>query len=150
MLAKILRNTRLLAAASVLALSAAFGAPAADAAVVRGVKVTKGPGWVRVTVQAGGAHFTVKELPVGASAYRSIAIDIPGSSIAAGLEPKSKLPVNEGLVGQVRVTQHGSGVRIYVDVIAYPKYRVAHGNGDVVVGIDAYHMRGKDAITPVR
>lgn len=56
MLAKISGKFRALAAASVLALSAFVCAPA-DAAVVRGVKVTKGHGWVRVTVDAPGAAF---------------------------------------------------------------------------------------------
>ena len=141
MLAKIFgKNFRSLAAASVLAMSAAFCAPAADAATVRGVHVTKGQGWVRVTVDAPGASYSIKLLPVGTSAYRSLAIDIPGSSIAGGLEPKNKVAVNQGLVGQVRVTQLGSTVRIYVDVIAYPKYKVANSGGRIVLGIDSAHM----------
>ena len=147
MLAKISRNFRALAAASVLALSAIFCAPA-DAATVRGVKVTKGHGWVRVTVDAPGASYSVKELPVGDAAYRSIVIDIPGSFIAGGLEPKNKVQVNEGLVGQVRVKQWGGTVRVYVDVIAFPKYKVAHSNGQVVIGIDTAHMRTGTALRP--
>lgn len=79
---------------------------------------------------------SVKELPVGDAAYRSIVIDIPGSYIAGGLEPKNKVAVNEGLVGQVRVKQWGGTVRVYVDVIAFPKYKVAASGGQVVVGID--------------
>lgn len=142
MLAKIFgKNFRSLAAASVLAMSAAVCAPAADAATVHGVHVTKGQGWVRVTVDAPGASYSIKQLPVGKSAYRSLAIDIPGSSIAGGLEPKNKVPVNQGLVGQVRVTQLGSTVRVYVDVIAYPKYKVAHSGGSIVLGIDSSHMQ---------
>ena len=120
---------------------------AANAAVVRGVSVTKGKGWVRVTVNAPGAGFRVHELPVGSAAgYRSIAIDVPNSYIAGGLEPKSRVPVNEGLVAQVRVKQLGGTVRVLVDVIAFPKYTWGHGPGGFSLGLHPYHMREGDPL----
>src|ERR1017187_5727295 len=148
MLATISYKLRALAAASVLALGAAFCAPAADAATVHGVHVTKGAGWVRVSIDAPGASYSVRELPVGDAAYRSIAIDLPDSYIVGGLEPKNKVAVNSGLVGQVRVKQLGSTVRVYIDVIAFPKFTIANVGGNLLIGIDTYHMRGKDAISP--
>ena len=120
----------------------ACGASSAQAAVVRGVHVTKGKGWVRVTVDAPGASFSVKELPVDRSAdYRSIAIDVSGASIAGGLEPKTRVPVNEGLVSQVRVKQWHGNVRVLVDVIAFPRYSTSQEGGALVLGVDTYHMR---------
>lgn len=120
----------------------------ANAAVVSGVSVTKGHGWVRVNVHAPGGSFRVHELPVGPSAYRSIAIDIPNSSIAGGLEPKRVVPVNEGLVAQVRVKPMGGFVRVYVDVVAFPKYQIGREGGDFVIGINPYHMRSGNPIAP--
>lgn len=132
------------------ALSAAgvLCAPQADAAVVNGVSVTKGKGWVRVNVNAPGGSFRVHELPVGTSAYRSIAIDIPASYIRGGMEPKPRLPVNEGLVAQVRVKQMGGTVRVLVDVVSFPKYQTGYQNGQFVLGKDPYHMRNGNPIAP--
>ena len=148
MLATISLKLRALAAASVLALGVAFCAPVADAATIRGVHVTKGQGWVRVSVDAPGAPYSIRELPVGGAAYRSIVIELPGSYIAGGLEPKNKVPVNQGLVGQVRVKQMGGSVRVYIDVIAFPKYKVSNVGGNLMIGIDSANMRSQDAITP--
>ncbi|MBT9585154.1 AMIN domain-containing protein [bacterium] len=120
----------------------------ANAAVVQGVSVTKGAGWVRVSVNAPGGSYRVHELPVGTSAYRSIAIDVPNSSIVGGLEPKNRVPVNEGLVAQVRVKQMRGFVRIYVDVVSFPKYQTGHEGGHFVLGMDAYHMRNGNPIAP--
>jgi len=134
-----------LAAVALVAL-AASSSPSANAATVNGVSVVKGKGWVRVSISAPGASYSVKELPVNGSGYRSIVIDVPGSSIRAGLEPKSRVPINEGLVAQVRVTQHGSGVRVYVDVLSFPKYRVSQGGGEFNLAMDSYKMRDGDPI----
>lgn len=120
----------------------------ANAAVVQSVSVTKGAGWVRVSVNAPGGSYRVHELPVGTSAYRSIAIDVPNSSIVGGLEPKNRVPVNEGLVAQVRVKQMRGFVRIYVDVVSFPKYQTGHEGGQFVLGMDAYHMRSGNPIAP--
>jgi hypothetical protein len=121
----------------------AMCATSAQAAVVRGIHVTKGHGWVRVSVDAPGGSFRVKELPLDRSSdYRSIAIDVPGSSIAGGLEPKTRVPINEGLISQVRVKQMNGTVRVLVDVIAFPRYRVAHEGSSLVLGLDVSHMRG--------
>jgi hypothetical protein len=120
----------------------------ANAAVVHGVSVTKGAGWVRVSVNAPGGSYRVHELPVGTSAYRSIAIDVPNSSIVGGLEPKNRVPVNEGLVAQVRVKQMRGFVRIYVDVVSFPKYQTGRDGGSFVLGMDAYHMRNGNPIAP--
>ncbi|MFN8610289.1 MAG: hypothetical protein U0931_22320 [Vulcanimicrobiota bacterium] len=120
----------------------------ANAAVVSGVSVTKGKGWVRLNIHAPGGSFRVHELPVGTSAYRSIAIDIPNSSIVGGWEPKQRLPVNEGLVAQVRVKQMGGYVRVLVDVVSFPKYQTGFNNGNFVLGMDPYHMRNGNPIAP--
>ena len=120
----------------------------ANAAVVSGVSVTKGHGWVRVNVHAPGGSFRVHELPVGTSAYRSIAIDIPNSSIVGGLEPKQVVPVNEGLVAQVRVKPMRGFVRVFVDVVSFPKYQTGMNGGNFVIGLDAYHMRNGNPIAP--
>jgi len=120
----------------------------ADAAAVHSVSVTKGPGWVRVNVHAPGGNYRVHELPVGNSAYRAIAIDVPGGYIAGGLEPKNKVPVNSGLVAQVRVKQMRGFVRVYVDVIAYPKYSYSYSGGSLVLGMDANTMRSGNPIQP--
>ena len=96
---------------------------AATADVIHNVTATEGPDWVKINVL--GAHsYSVKHLPPGSSNYRSIAVDLHGARIAGGLEPKAVLPVDFGLVGQVRVRQFGSTVRVYVDVINWPDYRV--------------------------
>ena len=120
----------------------------ANAAVVSGVSVTKGKGWVRLNIHAPGGSFRVHELPVGTSAYRSIAIDIPNSSIVGGWEPKQRLPVNEGLVAQVRVKQMGGYVRVLVDVVSFPKYQTGFNNGNFVLGMDPSHMRNGNPIAP--
>lgn len=120
----------------------------ANAAVVNSVSITKGKGWVRLNIHAPGGSFRVHELPVGTSAYRSIAVDIPNSSIVGGLEPKQRLPVNEGLVAQVRVKQMSGFVRVYVDVVSFPKYQTGFNNGNFVLGMDAYHMRSGNPIAP--
>lgn len=139
-------SKKILAAAAVVASTMAL-APAANAEV-RGVSVTKGKGWVSVNIRAAGG-FKVHELPVGTAAYRSIAVDIPGY-IAGGLEPKGKTPVNEGLVGQVRVKQLGGMVRVYIDVLSFPKYSYGFHDGAFHVDIDSYHMRNGDALKPSR
>lgn len=133
----------------VAALSVAgFLCSAAQAAVVHGVSVTKGDGWVRVNVHAPGANYRVHELPVGSSAYRSIAIDVPNSHIVGGMVPKQHVPVNQGLVSQVRVKQMRGFVRVYVDVLSFPKYQTSHQNGQFVLGIDPNHMRDGNPIAP--
>lgn len=116
---------------------------AASADVVSNVTATEGPDWVKVHIQ-GGHNYTVKHLPPGSADYRSIAVDIHGASIAGGLEPKAALPVNFGLVGQVRVRQIGSMVRIYIDVINWPEYEVIHTGGGVQVALKAFQQRRKD------
>lgn len=120
----------------------------ADAAVVSGVSVTKGADWVRIYVNAPGGSFRVHELPVGNAAYRSIAIDVPNGYIAGGLEPKSRVPVNKGLVAQVRVKQMRGFVRTYVDVIAFPKYQTAYTGSGLVLGINSPYMRSGDPLVP--
>ena len=111
---------------------------AASADVVRNVTASEGPDWVKIDIH--GAHnYTVKHLPPGSADYRSIAIDIHGASIAGGLEPKAALPVNFGLVGQVRVRQIGSMVRVYVDVINWPEYKVINTGSGIQVAVKAFH-----------
>ena len=100
----------------------------------------RGPDWVKVDI-VGGHNYTVKHLPPGSADYRSIAIDIHGASIAGGLEPKAALPVDFGLVGQVRVRQIGSMVRVYIDVINWPDYQVMQGGSGVTVALRAFQQR---------
>ncbi len=115
----------------------AHGAPLKD------VKVTEGPGWVKVQITAAGpVHHRVKQLPPGTSDYRSIAIDVWPAYISSSYEPKSTLKVDHGLVAQVRVSQHTANtVRVWVDVIAWPKYCVQAGRYGVTLGIDSTHMQ---------
>ena len=116
---------------------------AASADVVGNVTASEGPDWVKVNID--GAHnYSVKHLPPGSADYRSIAIDIHGASIAGGLEPKAALPVNFGLVGQVRVRQIGSMVRVYIDVINWPEYKVIKTGSGTQVAIKAFMQRRKD------
>ena len=144
------RRLRILAAVLLVVGLAGAMVERAQAAVITNVSVTKGPGWVRVNVSAPGASYSVKELPVGSSAYRSLAIDVHGAYIRPGYEPKSRVEVNEGLVAQVRVKSLGNGiVRIYVDVVAFPQYKIAREGGNIVLGIDAYHMKDRP-LTPNR
>jgi hypothetical protein len=140
-----LRHVWLLAAA--VAVTGAICSQA-EAASVSGVSVTKGPDWVRVHVHAPGGAFRVHELPVGSAAYRSIAIDVPNGYIAGGLEPKSRVPVNQGLVAQVRVKQMRGFVRVYVDVISFPKYQTAYSHGGLDIGIQTPLMRKWNTLTP--
>jgi len=115
----------------------------ASADVVHNVTAVEGPDWVKVNIH-GAHHYNVKHLPPGSADYRSIAVDIPASSIAGGLEPKAALPVNFGLVGQVRVRQMGSMVRVYIDVINWPEYKVLHTADGVQVALRAFQQRRKD------
>lgn len=116
-------------------------AGAAWAGVVHNVTVSKGPDWVKVNMQ-GSFNYSVKHLPQGSADYRSIAIDLYPASIASGMEPKAVLPVNTGLIGQVRVRQlTGSTVRVYIDVINWPEYTVTKTSNGVQVSLKAYKQR---------
>ncbi|MBI3927611.1 MAG: AMIN domain-containing protein [Armatimonadetes bacterium] len=122
-------------------------AAAAKAAPIRDINVTEGPGWVRVNVATDGpVNHQIKHLPPGSEDYRSIVVDVWPAHIPGNMEPKSRLPVNQGLVAQVRVSQHtGNTVRIWIDVIAWPKYTVRTGSNGITIGLDAFHMRDEAA-----
>ncbi len=99
----------------------------AQAAEVNNVLVSKATGsWVKVAVHANGPlNYRVKELPPGKYDYRQVVLDVWPAYIAAGKEPKNVLPVNDGLVAQVRVSQlKGGVVRIVTDVVNWPEYQV--------------------------
>ena len=115
----------------------------ASADVVHNVTATEGPDWVKVNI-AGAHNYSIKHLPPGNADYRSIAVDIHGASIAGGLEPKSALPVDFGLVGQLRVRQIGSMVRVYIDVINWPQYQVINTGSGVEIAMKAFKQRSKD------
>lgn len=116
-------------------------AGAALAGPVHNVTVSEGPDWVKVDV-TGSFNYSVKHLPQGSADYRSIAVDLYPAHIAGGLEPKSVLPVDFGLVGQVRVRNIGGGViRVYIDVINYPEYTVHRTGNGLQVGIKAFKQR---------
>lgn len=118
-----------------------FLAVAATAGPVSNVAASKGPDWVKVDI-VGNFNYTVKHLPQGSADYRSIAVDLHNSYIAGGLEPKAVLPINFGLVGQVRVRELGGGmVRVYIDVINYPEYTVTRTGNGVQIGIKAFKQR---------
>lgn len=116
-------------------------AGAAAAGPVHNVTVSEGPDWVKVDIH-GSFNYSVKHLPVGSSGYRSIALDLSPAHIAGGLEPKAVLPVNFGLVSQVRVRPMGGGwVRVYIDVINYPEYTVTRTGNGVQIGLKAFKQR---------
>lgn len=118
-----------------------FLAGAALAGPVHNVTVSEGPDWVKVNI-TGSFNYSVKHLPQGSADYRSIAVDLHPAHIAGGLEPKSVLPVDFGLVGQVRVRNIGGGViRVYIDVINYPEYTVQRTGNGLQVGIKAFKQR---------
>ena len=114
----------------------------ASADVVSNVTATEGPDWVKVNIY-GGHSYSVKHLPPGSADYRSVVVDLHGAHIAGGLEPKAALPVNFGLVGQVRVRQLGSTVRVYIDVINWPDYRIIKTGSGVQVAMRAFKQRRK-------
>jgi hypothetical protein len=116
-------------------------AGAAAAGPVHNVTASEGPDWVKVDIH-GSFNYTVKHLPQGSADYRSIAIDLSPAHIAGGLEPKALLPVNFGLVAQVRVREMGGGmVRVYIDVINYPEYTVTRTGNGVQIGLKAFKQR---------
>lgn len=115
-----------------------------SADVVHNVTATEGPDWVKVDIQ--GAHsYSIKHLPPGSSNYRSIAVDLHGAHIVGNLEPKAALPVDFGLVGQVRVRQlDSSTVRVYIDVINWPQYKVFKTANGVQVAMWAFQQRANE------
>ena len=118
----------------------------AQAATVTNVVVSKATGqWVKVAVQANGPlQYSVKELPAGSYGYRQVVLDVWPASIVGGKEPMSTLPVNEGLVGQVRVRQMKGGVvRIVTDVLYWPKYSVVREGGQPALLFWVNKQRGK-------
>ncbi len=117
----------------------------AQAAVVRNVVVSKATGqWVKVAVHTDGpVNYRIKELPPGAYDYRQVVMDVWPASIVAGKEPKAVLPVNEGLVAQVRVRQlKGGVVRIVADVVYWPEYQVVREGGETGLLFWAHKQRG--------
>lgn len=117
---------------------------AALAGPVTNVTTSKGPDWVKVNV-SGSFNYSVKHLPQGNADYRSIAIDCAPAYIPGSMEPKAVLPVNFGLVGQVRVRQLSSGVvRVYIDVINYPEYSITRTGNGVQLGIKAFKQRASN------
>jgi hypothetical protein len=119
-------------------------AAAAWAGPISNVTVSEGPDWVKVNID-GSFNYSVKHLPQGSADYRSVAIDCYPAYIAGGLEPKAVLPVDFGLIGQVRVRQLGGGViRVYIDVINYPEYTVTRTGNGVQVGLKAFTPRRHD------
>ena len=116
----------------------------ASADVISNVTTTEGPDWVKVNIY-GGHNYSVKHLPPGSADYRSVVVDFHGARIAGGLEPKAALPVDFGLIGQVRVRQLGSTVRVYIDVINWPNYRVFENGSGVTVALRAFKQRRKGA-----
>ncbi len=129
--------------ASLAILLVACLASSAMADVVSNVTASEGPDWVKVNIH-GGHNYTVKHLPPGSSDYRTIAIDVHGASIAGGLEPKAVLPVNFGLIGNVKVRQMGSSVRILIEVINWPEYEVMETGNGVQVALKAYIQRANE------
>ncbi len=115
----------------------------AFAGVVRNVTVSEGPDWVKVDVH-GSFDYRVHHLPAGSEGYRSIAVDVWPANIASGMEPKAALPVDFGLVGQVRVRQiSGSTVRVYIDVINWPDYQVHRTGSGLQVAMKAFQQKAK-------
>lgn len=117
---------------------------AASAGPVNNVTVSEGPDWVKVNIH-GSFNYSVKHLPQGGADYRSVAVDLSPAHIAGGMEPKAVLPVNYGLVGQVRVRELGGGVvRVYIDVINYPEYTVTRTGNGLQIGLKAFKQRSRN------
>ncbi len=134
-----IRGWRLASLATFLVVCLASGAWAGE---VRNVTVSEGPDWVKVNIQ-GSFDYRVHHLPTGSSGYRSIAVDLSPAHLPSGMEPKAALPVDFGLVGQVRVRPLSSGlVRIYIDVINYPAYEVLRTGNGIQIAVKAFRQRG--------
>jgi type IV pilus secretin PilQ/predicted competence protein len=123
---------------------------AASAATVTDVKVSDGSGTLRVEIGANGA---VK--------HRSRTLDQPQKLIVVDIFPavlgsnvRTTFDVNKGLVEKVRVKQYNdTTVRVYVEVISHPEYKVMTANGSrgLTLAVSTAQMaEGKASSTPSR
>lgn len=132
-----------------LGLASWVGVRTAQSAAITNVTVAKGAKHVYVKVQANGhINYRIHHMPPGADDYRNIVVDVSPAYIVPGKEPMSKLAVEEGLVANVRVRPLGGTVRVFVDVIAWPKYQVMSDGSSVTLKIDPYHQRDKNPGAP--
>ncbi len=128
-----------------IGLASWVGLRVAHAAAVTNVTVAKGAKHVYVKVQANGPiSYRVYHRPPGSDDYRNIVVDVSPAHLVAGKEPMPKLSVDEGLVANVRVRPLGGTVRVFVDVVAWPNYKVFSDGHSVTLKIDPYHMRDKN------
>jgi type II secretory pathway component GspD/PulD (secretin) len=93
----------------------------AGAATITGVKVMDGTGTLKVEVRANGSvQYSSK---VVQTPRPMLVFDVWPATLGSGVKPS--VEVNRGLVEKVRVSQLKPGtVRLYVDVITVPQYKV--------------------------
>ncbi|MCR5662672.1 MAG: hypothetical protein K6G50_11195 [bacterium] len=129
-------------AAVLLLASALYGV--ANASGLYDVIITKASGqWVKIGVKAyGPVNCKVRELAPDVYNYRQVVMDVWPATFS-GVEPKELIPVNDGLVAQVRLEQLTDDVvRIYADVIYWPKYEVVYENGMPQLVLYSFNQRG--------
>lgn len=113
--------------ACVLAVGLAVStASAAQAATVTDVKVSDSSGTLQVEIGASGSvKHRAKTL---SKPQKLIVVDIFPAVI--GENVRTSFDVNQGLVEKVRVKQYNDNtVRVYVDVISHPEYKVMTSSG---------------------
>jgi general secretion pathway protein D/type IV pilus assembly protein PilQ len=123
-------------------------ASAASAATVTDIKVSDGTGTLKVEVGASGpVQHRAKTL---SQPQKLIVVDIFPAVLGSNV--KTSFDVNMGLVEKVRVKQYNDNtVRVYVDVITHPEYKVitAAGSQGLTLAISTAQMaEGKDTSAP--
>lgn len=137
--------------ACLLAVGMTFStARAASAATVTDIKVSDGTGMLKVQVGASGpVEHRAKTL---SQPQKLIVVDIFPAVL--GKHVRTSFDVNRGLVEKVRVKQYNDDtVRVYVDVISHPEYKVitAAGSHGLTLAISTAKMaEGKAASAPTR
>jgi len=120
----------------------------ADGSTITDIKVSDGTGTLKVDIAASGpVQHRAKAL---SQPQKMIVVDVFPAVL--GKNVKAQFPVNRGLVDSVRVKQYTDNtVRIYVDVITMPEYKVvtAAGSKGLTLAISTANMaEGKASSAP--
>jgi type II secretory pathway component GspD/PulD (secretin) len=116
---------------------------------VTGIKVVNGSNALRVEISANGTvHHRTKTL---SSPQKQIIVDVFPATLGQGV--KANYAINKGLVNGVHVKQlTDNTVRVSIDVIAQPEYKVvdAPGSKGLTLAISDVMTTGKASSTPVK